>query len=80
MRLRGTLEIEGITTVTPADLIAMKLRSGSANLLHAQDLADGVGLIRHHRLTGAYARHLEKPLRPAFRKLVRLIAREDSKK
>jgi hypothetical protein len=33
--------------VTLADLINVKLRSGSTNLLQAQDLADVIGLIRH---------------------------------
>ncbi len=78
--LKGTLVIDGITTVTLVDLIGMKLRSGSANLLRAQDLADVIGLIRHHQLSSAFARHLEKTLRPAFRKLVRLIQREQSGK
>ncbi len=72
------VEIEGIMTVTLADLIGMKLQSGSENLLRAQDLADVIGLIRHHRLTSGYAWHLDKSLRPAFRKLVRLIERECS--
>ena len=78
--LRGTLEIDGVTTVTLVDLIGMKLRSGSTNLLRAQDLADVIGLIRHHRLTSEFARHLDKTLRPPFRKLVRLIQREKSRK
>ena len=73
------VEIEGVTTVTLPDLIAMKLRSGSSNLLRAQDLADVIGLIRHHRLTGEFARHLDKTLRAPFRKLVRLIQREKSR-
>jgi hypothetical protein len=73
------VEIEGVTTVTLPDLIAMKLRSGSTNLLRAQDLADVIGLIRHHRLTGEFARHLDKTLRAPFRKLVRLIQREKSR-
>ena len=76
--LRGTLEIDGVTTVTLVDLIGMKLRSGSTNLLRAQDLADVIGLIRHHQLTSEFARHLDKTLRSAFRKLVRLIQREKS--
>jgi hypothetical protein len=76
---KETIEIEGITTVTLADLVDMKLRSGSANLLRAQDLADVIGLIRHHQLTSAFARHLEKSLRPAFRKLVRMIQKESNK-
>lgn len=76
--LRGTLEIDGITTVTLVDLIGMKLLSGSTNLLRAQDLADVIGLIRHHGLTSEFARHLDKALRPPFRKLARLIQREIS--
>jgi hypothetical protein len=74
--VRGTVEIEGIITVSLPDLIEMKLRSGTANLLRAQDLADVIGLIRHHRLTGDFARHLDRPLRPTFRKLARAIERE----
>lgn len=74
-----TVEIEGVTTVPLARLLEIKLRSGSTNLLRAQDLADAIGLIRHHQLTNAYACHLAKPFRPAFRKLVRLIQQEDSR-
>ena len=77
---KEAVEIEGVTTVTLPDLIAMKLRSGSKDLLGAQDLADVIGLIRHHQLTSEFARHLDKTLRPAFRKLVRLIQREKSRK
>jgi hypothetical protein len=74
----AAVEIEGITTVTLVDLINMKLRSGSENLLRAQDLADVIGLIRQHQLTSGFARHLDRVLRPAFRKLVRLIERENA--
>jgi hypothetical protein len=74
--LTRTVEIEGILTVPLQDLIAMKLRSGTKNLLRAQDLADAIGLIRHHKLTGEFARFLDKSLRPTFRKLVRSIERE----
>ena len=77
---KEAVDIEGVTTVTLPDLISMKLRSGSANLLRAQDLADVIGLIRHHQLTSEFARNLDKTLRPAFRKLVRLIQRERSRK
>ena len=77
---KDAVDIEGVTTVSLADLIGMKLRSGSANLLRAQDLADVIGLIRHHQLTSEFAQHLDKTLRPAFRKLVRLIQREKSGK
>lgn len=72
----NTVEIEGVYSVALPDLIEMKLRSGTANLLRAQDLADVIGLIRHHRLTGQFARHLDRTLRPTFRKLARAIERE----
>jgi hypothetical protein len=71
-----TIEMEGILTVPLADLIAMKLRSGTKNLLRAQDLADVIGLIRHHQLTGGFAREIDKTLRPAFRKLVEAMESE----
>jgi hypothetical protein len=74
--LTRTVEIEGILTVPLQDLIAMKLRSGTKNLLRAQDLADVIGLIRHHKLRGEFARMLESSLRPTFRKLVRKIESE----
>jgi len=73
---RKTVEIEGITTVSLEDLIEIKLRSGSSNLLRAQDMADAIGLIRHHRLTGEFARHLDKALRPTFRRLIKELKRE----
>ena len=75
--LKAAVEIEGITTVTLIDLINTKLRSGSKNMLRAQDLADVIGLIRHHQLTSDFSRHLDKALRPAFRKLVRMIEQEN---
>ncbi len=73
---RKMVEIEGITTVSLEDLIEIKLRSGSSNILRAQDLADAIGLIRRHRLGSEFARHLEKSLRPTYRKLVRELKRE----
>ena len=76
----AAVEIEGITTVTLVDLINMKLRSGGKNLLRAQDLADVIGLIRQRQLTSGFARHLDKALRPAFRKLVRMIEQENAGK
>jgi len=72
---RQTVEIEGITTVSLEDLIEIKLRSGSSNLLRAQDMADAIGLIRHHQLTGEFARHLDKALRPTYRRLIKELKR-----
>jgi Nucleotidyltransferase of unknown function (DUF6036) len=74
---RETVEIEGITTVGLADLVEMKLSSGMRNMLRAQDLADVIGLIRHNCLTSEYAKHLDKSLRPIFRKLVKAIQQEE---
>ncbi len=73
---RKTVEIEGITTISLEDLIEIKLRSGSSNVLRAQDLADVIGLIRHHRLTAEFARHLDKSLRPTYRRLIKEMKRE----
>lgn len=73
---RETVEIDGVTTVGLADLVEMKLASGTKNMLRAQDLADVIGLIRHHRLTREFAEHLEDSLRPALRKVVTAIERE----
>jgi hypothetical protein len=70
---RKTVEIEGIITVSLADLIGMKLESGRKNILRAQDLADVVNLIRHHGLESDFAHHLDKSLRPTYRKLIKAI-------
>ena len=40
------------------------------------DLADVIGLARHHRLTGEFAARLDKSLRPAFRKIARALRDE----
>jgi Nucleotidyltransferase of unknown function (DUF6036) len=69
-------EIDGVTTVSLADLIAMKLRSGLANLTRAQDLADVIGLIRKCDLKSTFASRVPTDLRPEFRKLVRAIRDE----
>ena len=71
--VRKTIEIDGVLTIELKELIDMKLRSGTTNMLRAQDLADVIGLVRCNRLTGEFARFLSKPLRAAFRKIVRAI-------
>lgn len=73
---RRLVEVEGVTIVSLSDLIAMKLRSGLANLTRAQDLADVIGLIRRRDLKGGFASQLPTDLRPEFRKLVRAIRDE----
>lgn len=70
---RSTIIVEGIQTVSLADLINLKLRSGIDNLVRAQDLADVIGLIRHHQLTSAYASKLDRTVRAEFRKLAKAV-------
>lgn len=70
--------VDGVTVVDLADLIDMKLRSGTTNLLRAQDLADVIGLIRARRLQSAFAARIDKPLRSTFRKLVHAVERDGS--
>lgn len=67
---------DGIRTPSLADLINMKLRSGTSNLLRAQDLADVIGLIRVRGLTPAFAAQIDADLRPEFRKLAEAVQRE----
>ena len=69
-------DIDGIRTVSLADLINMKLRSGRSSLVRAQDLADVVNLVRRHRLGGAFTPRIDKDLRADFRELVRALKRE----
>lgn len=70
------VEIEGIRTVSLEDLIAMKLRSGTTNLLRAIDLADVIGLVRANRLSTRFASRLPNDLRDGFRRIARAIADE----
>ena len=67
------VELENVTTLRLADLISMKLHSGTKRLVRAQDLADVIGLIRHHNLTSAFASQIDKPMRGQFRKLVKAV-------
>lgn len=69
-------DIDGIRTISLADLINMKLRSGCSNVLRAQDLADVISLIRRHKLGGDYVPRIDKDLRAEYRKLVRAIKNE----
>ena len=50
------LTIDDIRTVSLADLINMKLRTGTRSVLRAQDLADVIGLIRGARRQAAAQR------------------------
>ncbi|MFO0972646.1 MAG: DUF6036 family nucleotidyltransferase [Phycisphaerae bacterium] len=70
---RSIVEIDHVATVSLADLIDMKLRSGLSNPLRAQDLADVIGLIRHHRLRTTFAAALDRSVRTEFRKLAKAV-------
>jgi Nucleotidyltransferase of unknown function (DUF6036) len=72
----GWVELEGVCTVSLADLINMKLALGTRDPLRAQDLADVIGLIRVHSLGGDFASKIDKPLRSEFRKLAKAVRRE----
>lgn len=71
-------EIRKITTVSLADLVNMKLRSGTASILRAQDLADVISLIRAHKLNGRFVPRVAPKLRAEFRRLVRAWKAEDA--
>lgn len=66
-------DIDGIRTVSLADLINIKLRSGLETVLRAQDLADVIGLIRRRQLTGAFTPRIDKDLRSEFRRLLKAV-------
>lgn len=72
----GAIEIDRIQTVSLFDLINMKPASGTREPLRAIDLADVIGLIRHHKLTSRNAASVAQALRPEFRKLTKAISRE----
>lgn len=67
------IEIDNIRTVSLADLISMKLETGSNDPLRAQDLADVIGLIRQHHLTGEFSPRIKKSVRKEFQKLIKAI-------
>lgn len=71
----ATTDIDGVRVVDLAGLITMKLRSGSASVLRAQDIADVIGLIRHHHLRKTFAARLPGELRKSFRDLIAAVER-----
>ena len=68
------VDIDGIRTVSLADLINIKLRSGRDNILRARDLGDVVDLVRANRLTGDFTGRIDSDLRADFRRIVQAIA------
>jgi len=69
-------DVDDVRTVTLGDLLSMKLRSGTRNLLRAQDMADVIALIRHHRLDGRFAGRIDAALRPEFKAIVEAVSQE----
>ena len=67
------VRLEQITTVSLIDLINIKLRSGLSSIARAQDIADVIGLVKHHQLTGAFASRIDKRFRQDFRKLLKAL-------
>ena len=60
-------EIEGLSVVSLARLIELKLASGLGNLRRTyRDFADVVELIVVHDLSRSFARHLHKSLPRSF--------------
>jgi hypothetical protein len=68
------IELEGIRTVSLADLINLKLASGTRSILRSQDIADVIGLIRANHLTGSFIAKVAEQWRKDFRTLIRAVA------
>jgi len=67
--------IQRIPTVGLADLVNMKLRRGMRSILHAQDIAYVIALIRVWGLNAAFAPKRDRPLRTELKKLCAAIRR-----
>jgi hypothetical protein len=70
-------EREGILTVSLADLINIKLRTGTTDPRRAQDLADVIGLITSNQLGAEFTPQVRQELRAEFRSLVHAVERGD---
>jgi hypothetical protein len=69
--------VEGLSVVSLARLIEMKLACGEGNLRRThKDLADVVELISIHGLGRSFARFLHESLRKTFRELVMRVRGE----
>ena len=71
-----TVEVEGIRTVSLADLINLKLASGTRSVLRSQAIADVIGLIRANHLTESFTAEIAKQWRNDFRALIKAVANE----
>jgi hypothetical protein len=69
------LDIEQVRTVSLADLINLKLSSGTRSVLRSQDIADIIGLIRANQLSNSFVPKIAKPFRKDFRKLVNAVGK-----
>lgn len=71
--------LEDVRTVSLADLINLKLRSGTRSPLRARDLGDVVDLIRANGLDGRFTPRVAKPLRDEFRRLARMVRDDENR-
>lgn len=70
------MNIDGVRTVSLADLLNIKLHSGQETMLRAKDLSDVIDLIRLHQLGKDFTPRIDKSLRSEFRKFVDAIQKE----
>ncbi len=61
--------------VSLADLINLKLSSGTRSVLRSQDIADVIGLIRANQLSNSFVPKIAKPFRKDFLKLVDAVGK-----
>lgn len=68
-----SVEIEGVSVIALPRLVETKIACGLGNIRRThKDFADVVEMIAINRLDGSFARHLDKTIRPTYRKLVRM--------
>jgi len=70
------VDIEQIRTVSLADLISLKLSSGTGSIRRTRDISDVIGLIEANHLNGRFTPKIAKSLRKEFKELLKGLARE----
>ncbi len=73
----ATTEIQGVLTVSLADLIRYKLQLGLGRIERARDLADVVELVRRVPLDKSFVAKLPRDLRQPFREIVDAVRRDE---
>jgi hypothetical protein len=64
------VDIEDVRTVSLADLINLKICSGTTGIKRSQDIADVLGLIKANHLTGRFTPKIAKQFRKDFRAIL----------